>query len=142
MRTAIVMALAAVLGGTTVLAADAAPADAAPPAAPRTRAEVEQRLVELVNRQLDLSASIQARQKKLDEIWQDERMSVPGMDKLRQRRAALLAQVAEVEAEMRKLAAQQPEHQAEQRLLDEERAAFAALAREVEELRKRRFALP
>ena len=119
MRTAIVMALAAVLGGTTVLAADAAPADAAPPAAPRTRAEVEQRLVELVNRQLDLSASIQARQKKLDEIWQDERMSVPGMDKLRQRRAALLAQVAEVEAEMRKLAAQQPEHQAEQRLLDE-----------------------
>ena len=138
MRHAFLIVLAAVLGAGAATAADAA----TPPPALRTRADVERRLTETVNRQLELSASIQEHQKKLDEIWQDEHLSAPEMDKLRQQRAVLLQQLAAVDAEMRKFAAQRPEYRAEQQRVDEETAAFRAMSTEIERLRKLRFELP
>ena len=123
-------------------AAAAGAAGEAPPPVLHTRAEIDQRLTELTNQQLELTYTLQDQLKKIDALWQDAHLSSPEIDALRQKRAALVHELAAIEAALRKQVAARPEFQAEQQRLDDVRATFQALGREIENLKRRRLALP
>jgi hypothetical protein len=137
----VLLTAAACLIAAAALSDGAAPAPAPAPA-PRTRAEIDKRLGELTNRQLELTYTLSEAVKKLDSLWLDEHLTSPEIEALRRKRAALLHELGALETALRREIAAQPAYADAQKQLDDDRAAFQAMGREIEDLKRRRASAP
>ncbi len=110
--------------------------------APRTRAEIDQQLASIAQRQVELSFTLKDQLQKNDTLWMDPKYTSPEIEKLRRRLELLQQEMAELQVALRQRVADLPEARAELEKADKGKAEHQALARQIAELRKRREQAP
>jgi chromosome segregation ATPase len=131
MRT-VTISLFCCLLAAAVLAADPAPA------APKTRAEIDQQIAALSQRQIELAFGLRDQLQKIEQLWADPQYTSPEIEQLRKRLRQLEAERQEIQAALRARVAELPGAQAEIAKVEQGKAEHQAMARQIEDLKKRR----
>lgn len=124
-----------------LLAAAAFAADPAP-AAPKTRAEIDQQIAALSQRQVELAFLLRDQVQKNDQLWADPQYTSPEIERLRTRLRQLEAERQEIVSALRARVAELPAAQAEIAKVEQGKAEHQAMARQIEDLKKRREQAP
>ena len=130
-----------VLGCSGMLAFVVWAADPAPRAA-KTKAAIDQQLAELGQQQVELSFTLRDQAQKNETVWMNPQYTSPEIDKLRQRMEVLKQEMVRLQLSLRELVAELPAAKAELEKLESGKAAYQALVRRIEELKKQREQLP
>ncbi len=112
------------------------------PRPPSTRVEVDQQLSQLGQQQVALSFTLRDQAQKNESLWLDPQYTSPEIESLRKRLAALQREMMQVQLALRTRVAELPAAQAEMAKLDQGKAAYQAVLRQIEEGKKRREQLP
>jgi hypothetical protein len=104
--------------------------------------EVDQQLSQLGQQQVALSFTLRDQAQKNESLWLDPQYTSPEIESLRKRLAALQREMMQVQLALRTRVAELPAAQAEMAKLDQGKAAYQAVLRQIEEGKKRREQLP
>ena len=117
---------------------------AADPAAhaSRTKAEIDQKLAALAQRQVELSFTLKDQLQKNDTLWMDPKYTSPKIVELRKRMDALRQEMMQVQLALRQSVMELPEARAEIEKVAQGRAEYQTLALQIEELKKQREQAP
>ena len=135
-RVTVLRCFLLVFAASTVLAAEPVPRPVA------NRAQVDQQLMALAQRQVELAFTLRDQIQKNDALWLDPKYTSPEIEKLRQHLADLQKEQAALQNALRKLVAEVPEARAELEKAEAAKAEHQALARRIDELRKLREQMP
>jgi chromosome segregation ATPase len=113
----------------------------APPPA-RTRAEIDAQVDALTKRQLEEGDAVRDRIRVCGELWRNPRLTSPEIEELRRRLDALTRELSEVQAALKKRVMELPAAKDEMDRLEQARAAYGEIGRQIEALRKRRDQAP
>jgi len=112
------------------------------PRTPQTKAEIDQRLTALAQRQVDLSFTLRDQIRDNDSLWLNPAYTSPEIERLRKRMQVLKSEMDAVQGKLRELVAQVPEARAALGKTEALKAEFQANVRQIEDLRKRREQAP
>jgi DNA repair ATPase RecN len=124
-----------------LLALAALAADPAP-RAPQTKAAIDQQLAALAQRQVEIAFTLKDQVQKNETLWMDTTYTSPEIEKLRQRLNVLQQETMQLQRALRELVAELPAAKAELEKVEQGKAEHQALARQIEDLKKRRAQAP
>lgn len=128
------------LGGALLVFPSLAVEPALPPA--RTRAEIDAQVDALTKRQLEEGAAVRDQIRVCGELWRNPRLTSPEIEELRRRLDALTRELSEVQATLQKRVMELPAAKDEMDRLEQTRASYGALGRQIDALKKRRDQAP
>ena len=112
------------------------------PRTPPTRAELDRQLAELGQQQVSISFAVRDQAQKNENLWLDPQYTSPEIENLRKRLEGLQQELLQVQLALRTRVAELPAAKAEIAKLEQGKAAYQAVARQVEEIKNRRTQLP
>jgi DNA repair exonuclease SbcCD ATPase subunit len=124
-----------------LLAVVAFAADPAAHVAP-TKTEIDQKLAALVQRQVELSFTLRDQLQKNETLWMDPKYTSPEIEKLRQRLNDRKQELMQLQLALRQRVEELPAARAEIGKVEQGKAEYQTLARQIEELKKQREQAP